>query len=201
MDIHYSVWLSVIPMLLAFAAAALAWRTSRAAQQAIAAAQTVPRPFTRGLGVTVVDGRARRDLSTDARDYAFLLAIENGSGAETTVAEVELRVSYRTRANFCGAVDLARDPGGAFASTAGEGSRTSDVQPKLHLPLRLAAAQATSGWVEFHTANIIPRHCRVDGYTIIVTDAGGVRTTADAALPKVLQADTDGVGPASWGWD
>src|SRR4029450_10014640 len=117
---------------------------------------------------------------TDARDYAFLLAIENGSGAETTVAEIELRVSYRTRANFCGAVDLARDPDAA----------ATDLQPKLHIPLRLGAGQATSGWVEFHTANLIPRHCRVDGYTVIVTDGGGVRTTADAALPNVLRADT-----------
>src|ERR1044071_6494158 len=102
-------------MLLAFAAAALARRTSRAAQHAVATAPQAPRQFTRGLGVTVVDGRARRDLATDARDYAFLLAVENGSGAETTIADVELGVSYRTRANFCGAVDLARDPDGAAA--------------------------------------------------------------------------------------
>ena len=191
MEIHYSVWLSIIPMLLALAAAAFAWRTSRAAQQAVAAARQTPRQFTRGLAVTVVDGRARRDLATDARDYAFLLAIENGSGAEATVAEIELRVSYRTRANFCGAVDLARDPD----------SGATDLQPKLHIPLRLGPAQAMSGWVEFHTANLIPRHCRVDDYTVIVTDGGGVRTTADAALPNVLRADTDGRGPSTWGWD
>ena len=199
MEVTYSVWLSVVPLLLTFAAALFAWRTSRAAQQAVAAAQHLPRQFARGLAVTVVDGRARRDLATDARDYAFLLAIENGSGAETTVADVELRVSYRTRANFCGAVDLAiaaSDAAGGATERSGTG-----VQPKLHVPLRLGAGQAMSGWVEFHTANIIPRHCRVDGYTVIVIDAGGVRTTADAGLPNVLRADTDGRGPATWGWD
>ena len=200
MDIHYSTWLSIIPLVLALAAAAFAWRSSRSAQQAAAAAQQIPRQFARGLALTVVDGRARRDLTTDARDYAFLLAIENGSGAETTVADVELRVSYRTRANFCGAVDLAVATGDA--PSAGSGDRTAtNVQPKLDVPLRLAAAQARSGWVEFHTANIIPRHCRVDGYTVIVTDAGGVRTTADASLATVLRADTDGRGPSTWGWD
>jgi len=201
-EFAYSIWLSVIPTLLALAAAVFAWRTSRAAQQAVAAAQQVPRQYARGLSVTVVDGRARRDLTTDARDYAFLLAVENGSGAETTVSDVELRVSYRTRANFCGAVDLAVAEDGAGspdASATGRGA--SGLQPRLHVPLRLAAARALSGWVEFHTANIIPRHCRVDGYTIIVTDAGGVRTIADATLPKVLNADTDGRGPSSWGWD
>jgi len=201
-EFAYSIWLSVIPTLIALAAAAFAWRTSRAAQQAIAAAQQVPRQYSRGLGVTVVDGRARRDLTTDARDYAFLLAVENGAGAETTVSDVELRVSYRTRANFCGAVDLAVAEDGAGSPDASATGRAgSSLQPRLHVPLRLAAGQALSGWVEFHTANIIPRHCRVDGYTIIVTDAGGIRTTADATLPKVLNADTDGRGPASWGWD
>ena len=199
MDIHYSTWLSVVPLVLALAAAAFAWRSSRAAQQAVTAAQQVPRQFTRGLAVTVVDGRARRDLATDAREYAFLLAIENGSGAETTVSDVELRVSYRTRANFCGAVDLAVAP---EDTTAGTSERSpARLQPALHVPLRLGATQALSGWVEFHTANIIPRHCRVDAYTVIVTDAGGVRTTADASLANVLRADTDGRGPATWGWD
>ena len=192
MEFQYSIWLSVIPTLVALAAAVFAWRASRAARQAVTAAQHVPRQYARGLGVTVVDGRGRRDLTTDARDYAFLLAIENGAGAETTVSDVELRVSYRTRANFCGAVDLA------FAE---DGVGSSHLQPRLHVPLRLAAGQTTSGWVEFRTANIIPRHCRVDGYAIIVTDAGGLRTMADGTLPKVLHADTDGRGPSTWGWD
>jgi hypothetical protein len=201
LEFQYSIWLSVIPTLVALAAAVFAWRTSRAALQAVAAAQQVPRQYARGLGVTVVDGRAHRDLTTDARDYAFLLAVENGAGAETTVSDVELRVSYRTRANFCGAVDLAVAEDGADSPNAGSTERRAGPQPRLHVPLRLAAGQATSGWVEFHTANIIPRHCRVDGYAIIVTDAGGLRTTADATLPKVLHADTDGRGPSSWGWD
>jgi hypothetical protein len=199
-EIHYSVWLSVIPMLVAFAAAVLAWRTSRTAQRAVAAVRQMPRQFARGLAVTVVDGRARRDLTTDARDYAFLLAIENGSGAETAVTDVELRVSYRTRANFCGAVDLAVASGEPPSASTSDRTAAS-LQPKLDVPLRLAAAQARSGWVEFHTANIIPRHCRVDGYTVIVTDAAGVRTTGDASLANVLRADTDGQGPSTWGWD
>ena len=185
MEFAYSIWLSVIPTLLALAAAVFAWRTSRAAEHAIAAAQQVPRQYARGLGVTVVDGRARRDLTTDARDYAFLLAVENGAGAETTVSDVELRVSYRTRANFCGAVDLAVAEDGADSPDAGSTERRAGPQPRLHLPLRLAAGQALSGWVEFHTANIIPRHCRVDGYAIIVTDAGGVAELKRPVVPVV----------------
>ena len=195
MDIHYSVWLSVIPTVIALAAVVFAYRTASAAQRAAAASE---RPSTSGrrppLAVTVLDGRARRDLASDAREYAFLIAIENGSGADTTITEVELRVSYRTRANFCGAVDVPMD----VEAQVREGG---PMQPHLYIPLRLAAAQAASGWVEFHTANVIPRHCRVDAYQLAVTDASGTSATTDASLPSVLRADTDGRGPATWGWD
>jgi len=198
LDIHYSIWLSIVPTLFAIAALVYAHRMSRLAQDAMSASRPVaaPRASHRStpLSVTVLDGRARRDLASDAREYAFLAAIENASGAETTVTEVELRVSYRTRANFCGAVDVQ-------AAAAGEGRMASTSQSPLNIPFRLGAGQAASGWVEFHTANIIPRHCRVDAYLLIVTDASGARVSAEASLPAVLRADTDGRGPAAWGWD
>jgi hypothetical protein len=196
-ELHYSVWLSVIPTLVAIAAFVYAYRTSRLAREAMAAGPVaLPRSDSRAepLSITVLDGRARRDLSSDAREYGFLIAVENTSGAETTITEVELRVSYRTRANFCGAVDVQME-------VAGEGRMVSTTQSPLNIPLRLGPRQAASGWVEFHTANVIPRHCRVDSYLMIVTDASGARLTADASLVAVLRADTDGRGPASWGWD
>jgi hypothetical protein len=189
-EFQYSIWLSIIPTIVAVLAALYAYRTSRAAQQTLAAARQ-PLKSTAPLVVTVVDGRARRDLTTDARDYAFLLAVENGTGAETTITDVELRVAYRTRANFCGAVDLALDVD----------AQATGGQPRLHVPLRLGPGQAASGWIAFHTANIIPRHCRIDGYTLLVTDASGARVVAEASLPAVLRADTDGRGPQTWGWD
>lgn len=197
MEIHYSVWLSVIPTMLALAAIAYAYRTSRLAREALSAAAPMPlRPDRRSqpLLVTVLDGRARRDLTTDAREYAFLLAIENATGAETTITDVELRVSYRTRANFCGAADVTMD-------VDASGRLASAGQSPLHIPLRLGPSQAASGWLEFRTANVIPRHCRVDAYQVLVTDASGARAVTDASLAAVLRADTDGRGAATWGWD
>ena len=195
MDLHYSVWLSVVPTAFAIAALAYAYRTSRLARAAIetSSSRLAEREKRAPLSVTVLDGRARRDLTSDGREYAFLIAIEHASGAETTITDVELRVSYRTRANFCGAVDV---PASVEAET-----RVAGTQSRLHVPLRLAPGQVASGWIEFHTANVIPRHCRVDAYTMLVTDAAGARVTADASLLAVLRADTDGRGPASWGWD
>jgi len=196
-ELHYSVWLSVIPTVFALLALAYAYHSSRLARAALAASDPAPAPIapqrTAPLSVTVLDGRAHRDLGTDAREYAFLTAIEHASGGETTIVDIELRVSYRTRANFCGAVDV---PISVDADT-----RLTSSQPRLHVPLRLGPGQTASGWIEFHTANIIPRHCRVDGYTILVTEASGARLSIDASLSAVLRADTDGRGPATWGWD
>jgi hypothetical protein len=194
-DLHYSIWLSIIPTIVALAAMAFAYRTARAAERAASAAErrpSTPRPPL--LAVTVLDGRARRDLASDARQYAFLIAVENAAGAETTVTDVELRVSYRTRANFCGAVDIPVD----IDAQVREGG---PVRPHLQVPFRLGPGQAASGWVEFHTANVIPRHCRIDAYRIAITEASGTQATTDASLPSVLSADTDGRGPATWGWD
>jgi hypothetical protein len=34
-----------------------------------------------------------------------------------------------------------------------------------------------------------------------LTDDQGERVIVDATLPAVLQADTDGTGSSTWGWD
>jgi len=128
--------------------------------------------------VQVLEGHTRRDVGADARDYAFVVHATNRSNSERRLTGATLRVTYRTRANFLGAVDL----------TAGE-------------PIVLTAGGATKATLRFSTSNVIPRHCRIDTYTLLFVDERGHRLTIDASLPSVLQADTDGEGPATWGWD
>jgi len=128
--------------------------------------------------VRVLEGHTRRGLSSDTRDYVFVVSITNRSTAVRSFPEAMLRVTYRTRANFLGAVDL----------TTAE-------------PLDVPAGQTTKRTLKFSTSNVIPRHCRIDAYTLLFVDAQGERLAADASLPSVLRADTDGAGPATWGWD
>jgi hypothetical protein len=104
--------------------------------------------------------------------------VSNQSPPERRFRPPTLRVTYRTRANFIGAVDL----------------ESTD-------PLTAAAGQVSNATLRFTTSNVIPRHCRVDAYTLLLTDDQGERVIVDASLPAVLQADTDGTGPATWGWD
>ena len=159
---------AVFSAVLAVRATALAART----------ALTMHRRASEADSIVVREGHTRRDLASDTRDYAFVIDVRNASGAERQLTAATLRVTYRTRANFLGAVDLTSDQ--------------SIVVP---------AGQTSNVTLRFSTSNVIPRHCRVDAYTLLFVDGSGARVTADASLPPVLQADTDGTGPATWGWD
>jgi hypothetical protein len=166
---------ALIAAAVAVFAAVLAVRaTALAARTVIGAQNGSPKKLT----IQVADGHTRRDLTTDTRDYAFEIAVSNPSTSEWRSNTPTLRVTYRTRANFLGAVDL----------TAGE-------------PVTVPAGQSTKTTLRFSTSNVIPRHCRIDGYTLLFADSTGARTIVDASLPHVLQADSDGTGPSTWGWD
>ena len=159
---------AVFSAVLAVQATALVARTVLASQ-----AGTPP-----AVTVTVSDGQTRRDVASDTREYVFVVSATNPSSAERRFKATILRVTYRTRANFLGAVDLASSE-----------------------PLVVAAGRNATANLRFTTTNVIPRHSRIDAYTLLFVDGNGDRLTVDASLPAVLQADTDGTGPATWGWD
>lgn len=137
--------------------------------------------------VTVTSGRAERTIADDRRRYDFTVSIANDSAAEKSFDRLVLRVSFRTRANFCGAVDVLPQQEG------------SDLP--LRLPIRLAAGESVTGHLHFETSNVIPRHSRIDAHTILVGNSEGERYSAEASLPDVVRHDHDGTGPATWGWD
>ncbi|HVZ22770.1 MAG TPA: hypothetical protein VG871_16970 [Vicinamibacterales bacterium] len=137
--------------------------------------------------VTVTSGRAERTIADDVRRYDYTVSIANRSPVEKTFDRLVLRVSFRTRANFCGAVDVPMS------------SEASDVA--LRLPIRVAPGQTATGALHFETSNIIPRHSRIDQHTLLIGNADGERYSGDASLPDVVKHDHDGTGPATWGWD
>jgi hypothetical protein len=130
------------------------------------------------LAIKVTEGRSQRHLATDTRDYTFTVTVSNESPSARRFDSSILRVTYRTRANFLGAVDLV----------AAE-------------PLVVPAGQSVSASLRFTTSNVIPRHCRIDAYTLLFTDSGGDRIVVDASLAAALQSDTDGTGSSTWGLD
>jgi hypothetical protein len=180
---------SALLSVIAVAALTLSVAAYRGSRQALQRSQTGRTPSFR---LRALEGEARRSVADDARDYAILVELVNDTAAPVAVTSVTLRVTYRTRANFLGAVDLE-----AIVDAA----RPATGRPVLTLPATLEPGAGVTGWILLSTANVIPRHCRVQDYTLVALDATGGRTLADASLPALLAADTDGQGPATWGWD
>lgn len=174
---------SVLAALVAILAAFFAARNAHFVRLHLQQVRAVDAP----IAVAVLSGRAERTIANDLRAYDVTVSITNASGAEKTFDRLVLRVSFRTRANFCGAVDV---PPQQDAS-----------DPALRLPIRLAAGQTVTGRVHFETTNIVPRHSRIDAHTILVGNGEGERYSADASLPDVVRHDHDGTGPPTWGWD
>jgi hypothetical protein len=128
-------------------AAVLAVRATALVARAVLASRTGTPP---AVTVTVIDGQTRRDVATDTREYVFVVRATNPSATERRFTATTLRVTYRTRANFLGAVDL----------TSAE-------------PFVVAAGQTATTNRRFVTANVIPRHCRIDAYTLLLVDESG----------------------------
>lgn len=173
---------SLLAAAVAILAAFIAVRNARFVRLHLQQVRSVDAP----VAIAVVSGRAERTIADDLRRYEFEMSITNGSSREKTFDRVVLRVSFRTRANFCGAVDVLPH-------------ESSDAA--LHVPLRLRAGETVTGTIRFETSNIVPRHSRIDAHTILVGNGEGERYSADASLPEIVRHDHDGTGPATWGWD
>ena len=180
---------SALLSVIAVAALTLSVAAYRSSRQALRSAETGRTPSFR---LRALEGEARRSLADDTRDYAVLVELVNDTAEAVAITRVALRVTYRTRANFLGAVDL---------ETLADVARSAAGRPLLNVPIPLEPGATATGWILLSTVNIIPRHCRVQDYTLVALDASGGRTLADASLPALLAADTDGQGPATWGWD
>src|SRR5688572_20891161 len=138
---------------LALAIGIAGYRTARAALQAAHASDG------RALRALILEGQARRGVKDDTREYALRVSLTNDAGVPCTIASTILRVTYRTRANFLGAVDLPLEDT-KITDTKGAGA----TRNARELSLPLFKGQTTQGWLFFKTTNVIPRHCRVDDY-------------------------------------
>ena len=180
---------SALLSVIAVAALTLSVAAYRGSRQALQRAQT---SRTSSFRLRALEGEARRSVADDSRDYAILVELVNDTATPVTLTSVGLRITYRTRANFLGAVDL---------ETVADVAARAAGRPLLSLPATLDPGAKITGWILLSTVNVIPRHCRVQDYTLVAIDGAGVRTLTDASLPSLLGADTDGAGPATWGWD
>jgi hypothetical protein len=177
------IWLSIASAVVAAAAAVYVFRAGRSAPTANV--WSVPPKTRRGapLVLTVLDGDIRIGQAEERSHYALLLSLTNESVIPRVFTGLDLRVRYRTAANFTGAVDVPLSE----SADAG-GGRTGEVT--LRVPLALGAKQSIIGWAHFTTLEVIPRECRVDGYAIAMKGNAGERLLAEATVATVSEGDS-----------
>jgi hypothetical protein len=178
------IWLSIASALIAVAAALYVFRMGRRTPSATV--WSAPPKARRGapLVLNVLDADIRMGQAEETSHYAFLLSLANDSAIPRVFTELDLRVRYRTAANFSGAVDVPLSE----SADAG-GGRTGEVT--LRLPLVLGARQSIIGWAHFATVDVIPRECRADGYAIAMKGNAGERLLAEATLATVIDSGSE----------
>lgn len=109
------------------------------------------------------------------RIYKFLLSISNPSDSNNAVARIDLRIEYRTAANFRAAVDVP-------AVRQDDQTFGGDNHAEIEIPIKVDAHNTVTGWVCFQVKKALLKDCNVDSYVILVTDSHGERGSIETAL-------------------
>jgi hypothetical protein len=125
------------------------------------------------LVLYLVRGYFRRE--GEDRICKFLLSVSNLSDSDNAVAQIDLRIEYRTTSNFLAAVNV---PGVSLDDEI----FGQDNHPHLEIPIRVDAHQTVKGWVLFRVKKALLENCTVDTYVIVATDSHGERASIETVL-------------------
>jgi hypothetical protein len=143
------------------------------------------------------EGRRRPLLTPDLRDgfvrvapdgssrlYAFLLSGTNGSDSDNAVADVDLRLTYTTRASVLMTVKVRSNAevGKAFVDGAG---------PPLVTPARVDAHQTISGWCFFRVEEAVLEGSTVERYIVALVDSHGIEATIEPMIVREYRGETE----------
>jgi hypothetical protein len=109
----------------------------------------------------------------------FLFSVSNPSDSDNAIAQIDLRIEYRTTSNFLSAVYVPS------VSLDDEMFR-QDNHSRLGIPVRVDAHQTVTGWVFFRVKKALLEDCTVDTYIIVTTDSHGEKISIETALPQEL---------------
>ena len=130
------------------------------------------------------DGYVRVAPAARGRVYSFLISVSNPSDSNNAIARLDLRINYRTAANFLAAVDIP------LSSTDGESSQFG-AEKVFTVPLRIDAHQTVTGWAHFEVKEVILKNCVVDRYAVMATDSQGERSEIDCGIIKELANEAE----------
>lgn len=179
---NFLKWMPFAAAVAAWVAAIFAYLTARRSGRALRLAEQQEARSRPVLVIYLKNGYLRR--AKEDRIYMFLLSVSNPSDSNNAIAQIDLRIKYRTASNFLAVVDVLC----VFLDDAMLGQ---DKHTSLKIPIRVDAHQTVAGWVFFRVNKALLEDCTVDTYAIVATDSHGKRESIEAALVQEIMLETE----------
>jgi hypothetical protein len=170
-------WMPFVAAVAAWVAAIFAYLTARRSIRLLHLAEQQEERRRPVLILYLQGGRLRR-VGEDLV-YMFLLSVSNRSDSNNAIAQIDLRIEYRTAFNFLAAVDVP------IVSQDDE-MFGGDTRSRLEIPIRVDAHHTVAGWVFFRVKKALLEDCAVNTYVIVATDSHGGRSSIETALVQEI---------------
>ena len=175
-------WMPFVAAVAAWVAAIFAYLTARRSGRALRLDEQREARRRPVLFLYLSKGYLRR--SDEHRLYMFLLSVSNPSDSNNAVAQIHLRIKYRTASNFLAAVDVP-------AVLQDDEIFRGDNHVHLEIPTRVDAHHTVAGWVFFRVKKELLEDCNVDIYVIVATDSHGERVSIETVLVQELVREAE----------
>lgn len=166
-------WMPFAAAVAAWVAATFAYLTARRSGRALRLAEQQEARRQPVLVLYLLRGYLRR--ANEERIYAFLLSVSNPSDSNNAIAQIDLRIEYRTASNFFAAVDVP-------TVSQDDEMFGGDNHARLEIPIHVDAHHTVAGWVFFRVQRALLEDRSVDTYVIVATDSHGERVSIETAL-------------------
>lgn len=176
-----AVWIAITSAVAAWLAVLFAYRSNKIAKRALALSEQQDRARAPDLVLYLIDGFVIIKEKDDPRIYAFSLSISNRSDNDNAIHRLELRISFRRRADhpssnlfFQHDNTLADLPGAAPFS----------------IPQDIGAHKTIAGWATFEVDGDKVLSSDIEEYDIYILDSYGVETRVKPIIVQEIEYET-----------
>jgi hypothetical protein len=180
---NFEIWAASASAVAAWLALGLSFLSLHSSRKAMRLAEQQEERRRPLLVPYLDDGYVRIGPNGGSRLYAFLLSVSNRSDSNNSVAEVERRLTYTTRADVQMTVKVRSNAqlGGAFGEGAG---------PPLPKPARVDAHQTALGWCFFRVEEAVLEGSPIERYVVTLVDSHGNESTVKPIMVREYGHET-----------
>jgi len=173
----WALWISIASVIVASVSAFFSRSSAVTANKALAISNQQEARKKPALVPYLAGGYFKKINERNTKIYGFSILISNPTDIDNAVAHLELEISYVTVQNVCMKLKILHED--KLVNDFGGGS----IKP-LTIPLPIPSHQAVAGWTLFNACNALLGDCKIDSYSIRITDAHGFVTLMESDLVK-----------------